>query len=341
MEVARNVLHHLQARTSSIHLPVRNSLLHLNAARVPQVYFSSSQATCNRPKRPKINRPPFYENIFLRKHYETIPRPKVPSKPTKKLRLHQAPNLKLVQFGYVLLPEESQGLRFRTDDVCFIDKQQSERHAFSEALSALKAYDLFGGEHVSVVLSLNMDLDKMNVHPFKGLVNFPKSLQQQQVILVFAEGALAEEARTAGASIVGGEELVAKVENGELEFDHALCSLDFLPKIKHLPRILKAMMPNTRRGSATNDLAGTIPNYLSSEAYESNRFGSLTQVLGNTAFTADELLRNLNIIVSTVANHRHPAMATSKEFFKMASLEIPPGPRFNLHLNEVLKDLDQ
>lgn len=286
----------------------------------------------------KWERPPMsLEDYFRQQWYEVLPRERRYVKQNAGRRKYrQTRQTEIRHNGYIVVQQNSANKRFKNDDVFFITDQHSPRYSIEDIVSALKAYDLFGGEEIRLALKLNMNQEKMHISPFKGLIHFPKSLTPLQTVLVFAEGELAEEARQAGATIVGGEELIPLVEKEELEFDHALCSLDFLPKIRHLPRILKQKMPNTRRGSATNDLASTLPNYLSSEAYETNRFGSLQKVLGDTSFSESEISTNLKIMLRTVATHKHPSMKNNDIFFQSISLQLPSGPGFHIKLEDVM-----
>jgi len=238
---------------------------------------------------------------------------------------------------YTRLPKAYQKKKDRNkvhrDDVYFLTDQAPQKHTLDDAVNAIRAYDLFGPEEIDILIQVNMGQGKDRIGVLKGLVNLPKPVSPAQKVLVFAEGELAELARQAGADIVGGIELIQQVEEGELEFDHCLCTLDFLPNIKHLPKILRNKMPNTRRGTATNDLVDALKTYSQGESYVADNSGNIRQTLARTDFTNSDIKSNVLELTKTIGLHKTVA---KEKFFLQASLIIPPGPKIDLHVIDIV-----
>mgnify|MGYP002804267149 FL=1 len=164
----------------------------------------------------------------------------------------------------------------------------------------------------------------------------PKPFGITKKVLVFAEGDEAEAAKDAGAEIVGGEELFMQVENGELEFDHCLASLDMADKIKHLQKVLREKMPHTRRGSVTDDLKTAIETFKYTRVYKTDEYGYVNTAIGLLDFSPEALRQNANMVIDAVQNHRK----TNKgEFIRKISMTSTRGPGFRLHYEELVPSL--
>jgi len=215
---------------------------------------------------------------------------------------------------------------------------EREGYLLDDAIRCLRAYSLFEAETVDVVLKLDMGKKETRIQSIQGILQLPKPMTPQQTILVFAEGEAADQARQAGAAIVGGTELIKQVEKGELEFDHCLSTLDFLPKIKHLPKILRAKMPHPRRGTATDDILGALKLYSQGEKYSADRTGLLRKTIAWTSFSNKEIRGNVMELMKGVDSFK--TMDTG-DFFKHVSIVIPPGPTVNLLLEDVIAFVDK
>ncbi|XP_057309816.1 50S ribosomal protein L1-like isoform X1 [Hydractinia symbiolongicarpus] len=219
------------------------------------------------------------------------------------------------------------------DDVYFVTDQILPRHSLKDAIDTLRAYDLFGPEPMDILLDVNMGDGKDKIGVLKGLLHFPTPVTPVQKVLVFAEGDIATIAKEAGAHIVGGKELIKQVEDGELEFDHCLCTLDFLPNIKHLPKILRNKMPNTRRGTATDDILTALETFSHGETYMADNEGRIRQTVAKTNFSDEAIQKNLREFMTVIDSHK---TVSADKYFKRASLLIPPGPKLDLHLQDIL-----
>jgi len=224
--------------------------------------------------------------------------------------------------------------KINRDDVYFISDQVPPKHCVDDVADCMRAYSLFGPEPIDIMLKVNMGEKKTRIGTLKGLVYLPKPLVSAQTVLVFAEGEAAEKARQAGAAIVGGVELIQQVEDGELTFDHCLSTLDFLPNIKHLPKILRNKMPNTRRGTATDDIISALKIFSTGETYIADNNGLIRQTVAKTDFTNDEIRANIKEFLNVINSHK--TVTGKDKYFLKAGVVIPSGPSLDLEIDEIV-----
>ena len=115
-------------------------------------------------------------------------------------------------------------------------------------------------------------------------------------IAVFADGDDLKKAKDSGADIVGSEELVDKVKNGEINFDKCIATPGMMPKVSVLGQILgpKGLMPNPKLGTVTNDLSSAIKNIKSGQIeYKTDKAGLVHAPVGKISFSDDELKKNI------------------------------------------------
>ncbi|XP_065063119.1 large ribosomal subunit protein uL1-like [Rhopilema esculentum] len=218
------------------------------------------------------------------------------------------------------------------DDVYFLYDQDPPSHTFKDALDALRAYAFFE-ETVRLNLRLNMNEKKIRTDAIRGSMLLPKPFKAKR-ILVFAEDEVAVHAKEAGADFVGGKELIVQVESGELEFDYCLSSLDFLPNLSHMPRILKDKMPNTRRGTATNDVSSAVAQYRRGHSYKTTRQGHVNSDIALLSFSDNEIRENMRAFISTIESHM-PQSLKQDQFFKKLVISSQYGPGLLLNKEEI------
>src|SRR6201747_206532 len=110
----------------------------------------------------------------------------------------------------------------------------------------------------TVELSINLGVDPKHADQMvRGVVNLPNGTGRTLRVAVFARGAKADEARAAGADVVGAEDLVEKVQNGTIDFDRCIATPDMMPLVGRLGKVLgpRGMMPNPKIGTVTMDVA--------------------------------------------------------------------------------------
>ncbi|KAK2548430.1 Peptidyl-prolyl cis-trans isomerase FKBP14 [Acropora cervicornis] len=168
----------------------------------------------------------------------------------------------------------------RNDDVFLLNYRTPPSHTFTDAMSALRAYAINGvRQTVELQMKINMGENKTKVNPFH--------------------------AKEAGANIVGGEELIKQVADGELtDFHQVMCTLEFLNKMRPLQNVLREKMPTTRRGTASDDIVTAITDYKQGHPYRCDRHGYINIGLGKLHFTDAEIRSNALAVISAVKSHR-------------------------------------
>jgi large subunit ribosomal protein L1 len=175
----------------------------------------------------------------------------------------------------------------------------------------------------------------------RGTVSLPHGTGKTARVAVFATGDKAEEARAAGADIVGGDDLIAQVEGGMLDFDAAVSTPDLMGKVGRLGRVLgpRGLMPNPKTGTVTMDVAKAVTDIKGGKIeYRVDRQANLHFVIGKTSFTEDQLLDNYTAALDEVLRAK-PSTAKGRYLKKIAvSTTMGPGipvdPAKTRNLNE-------
>jgi large subunit ribosomal protein L1 len=135
----------------------------------------------------------------------------------------------------------------------------------------------------------------------------PHSFEQEQRILVFAEGDKATEAEEAGATYVGGQDLIDKIKDGWLEFDVTVATPDMMRNVGRLGPILgrRGLMPNPKTRTVTQDVAGTIAELKRGRVeFRADRTGVVHLPIGKLSMDAQELAENARSVVAEVERKR-------------------------------------
>ena len=165
-----------------------------------------------------------------------------------------------------------------------------------EALSitkkfASKKFD----ENLDISVILGIDAKKSD-QQIRGVISLPKMPKKDVKIAVVADGDSIKKAQDAGADIVGAEELIDKVKQGELDFDKCISTPKMMVKVSSLGQILgpKGLMPNPKLGTVTNDLKEGIKNIKSGQIeFKTDKAGIVHVPIGKVSFTDDEIKKNL------------------------------------------------
>jgi large subunit ribosomal protein L1 len=142
---------------------------------------------------------------------------------------------------------------------------------------------------------LGIDAKKSD-QQIRGVISLPKMPSKKIKVAVFADGDDLKKAKDSGADIVGAEELVEKVKNGEINFDKCIATPKMMAKVSVLGQILgpKGLMPNPKLGTVTNDLAAAIKNIKSGQVeYKTDKAGLIHAPIGKISFSDDELKKNI------------------------------------------------
>jgi len=161
----------------------------------------------------------------------------------------------------------------------------------------------------------------------RGTVVLPHGTGRRVRVLVFAQGEKAREAEAAGADIVGGEDLVKRIEAGFLDFEVALATPDMMGMVGKLGRILgrRGLMPNPKAGTITFDLDRAVKEVKAGRVeYKVDKAGIIHVPIGKASFTTPELVANLATLVDAV-NRARPS-GVKGQYFKRLVVASTMGP---------------
>ena len=157
-------------------------------------------------------------------------------------------------------------------------------------------------ESVDVSLNLGIDASKSD-QTVRGAVVLPQGTGKNVRIAVFAQGDKAQQAKDAGADIVGFEDLANEVKGGKIEFDVVIASPDAMRVVGQLGQILgpRGLMPNPKVGTVTQDVAGAVKNAKAGQIqYRADKTGIVQCTIGRASFPVDALVENLKTLVEAV-----------------------------------------
>jgi len=192
----------------------------------------------------------------------------------------------------------------------------------------------------TVELHLRMGVDPRDAtQQVRGVALLPHGLGKKVRVLVFALGEAARNAETAGADIVGGDDLIKKIEGGFLDFDTAIATPDVMGKVGRLGKILgrKGLMPNPKSGTvvAAENLPRAIDEARQGRVeFKLDRTAIIHVTLGKVSFEAAKLMDNLTAVIEAISRAK-PAGAKG-QYIKTAFLTTTMGPGLKLDLKPTL-----
>ncbi|MBI4295486.1 MAG: 50S ribosomal protein L1 [Chloroflexi bacterium] len=192
----------------------------------------------------------------------------------------------------------------------------------------------------TVEVHLRMDLDPRNsAQNVRGIALLPHGLGKTVRVLVFAQGEAERTAKEAGADVVGGDDLIKKIEEGFLDFDVAIATQDMMSKVSRLGKILgrKGLMPNPKAGTvvAPDALARAIREARQGRVeFKLDKTAIIHLPVGKVSFSEDKLLANLGSITESIMKAR-PA-GVKGQYVKSAYLTTTMGPSIKLDLKTTL-----
>jgi large subunit ribosomal protein L1 len=196
---------------------------------------------------------------------------------------------------------------------------------------------------VEVALRLGVDPRKAD-QMVRGTVNLPHGTGKTARVLVFAGGAKAEEARAAGADMVGADDMIEKVQGGFLDFDAVVAAPDMMGKVGRLGRILgpRGLMPNPKTGTVTADVAQAVTDIKGGKIeFRVDRHANLHFLIGKTSFSDRALVENYSAAIDEVL--RLKPSAAKGRYIKKAAITTTMGPSIAIDPNvtrNLAADLD-
>jgi len=205
---------------------------------------------------------------------------------------------------------------------------KEHRYAAREALELVKTLSSAKfDETVEVVYTLGIDAKKAD-QLVRGTVSLPNGTGKDVKIAVFCTPDKEAEAKEAGADIVGGVELVEKLQAGqELDADVAIATPDMMAEVGKLGRVLgpKGLMPNPKSGTVTQDVGKTVAEFKGGKLeYRNDRYGNVHVPVGKVSFEVDQLLGNLVALTDEI--QRAKPAGSKGRYLKSMSVSSTMGP---------------
>jgi large subunit ribosomal protein L1 len=186
-------------------------------------------------------------------------------------------------------------------------------------------------ETVEITFRLGIDPRKAD-QMIRGTVSLPHGTGKAVRVAVFATGDAAREAEEAGADVVGADDLVARVQEGFLDFDVAIATPDLMSQVGRLGRILgpRGVMPNPKTGTVTTDVGKTVAEFKAGKVeYRTDRNGNVHVPIGKVSFERDALLENFRAVLDETLRNK-PAAAKGRYIKSIAtSSTMGPGIRID------------
>jgi len=214
----------------------------------------------------------------------------------------------------------------------------TKEYSVDEAMAMLK--DLKSAkfdETVEVALNLNVDprhADQM----VRGSVVLPNGTGKKVRVAVFAKDAKADEAKAAGADLVGSDELIEQIQAGKIDFDIVISTPDMMGVLGKVARVLgpKGLMPNPKTGTVTMDVAKAVENAKGGQVnFRVDKKGNIHAGIGKVSFDEAKIRENFNTFVEAI-NKAKPASAKGR-FITNAAVSLTMSPSVTLDASEVME----
>ena len=190
----------------------------------------------------------------------------------------------------------------------------------------------------TIEIAMNLGVDPRHADQMvRGVVALPNGTGRTVRVAVFARGAKADEAKAAGADVVGAEDLVEKVQGGNIDFDRCIATPDLMPLVGRLGKVLgpRGMMPNPKVGTVTMDVTAAVKaSKGGSVEFRVEKAGIVHAGVGKASFAADKLVENIKAFADAV-NKAKPAGAKGQYINRVAvsstmgpGVKVEPGSLF-------------
>ena len=190
-------------------------------------------------------------------------------------------------------------------------------------------------ESVDLSLQINNKQKKSEIN-IRTVVNLPGGTGKKVKVAVVCEDTKTSEAKDAGADVVGGDDFVEKIKNGEMNFEKLICTPSMMIKLSKLGKILgpKGLMPNPKLGSVTNDIKKAVTDAKSGQAeIRNDKDGNIGVSIGKKSFNDDLLIKNYTAILETLEKEKNNNTIKG-DLIKSAFITSTMGVSYKLKLGK-------
>jgi large subunit ribosomal protein L1 len=189
----------------------------------------------------------------------------------------------------------------------------------------------------TIEVALNLGVDPRHADQMvRGVVTLPKGTGKTVRVAVFAKGAKADEAKNAGADIVGAEDLMETVQGGTIDFDRVIATPDMMGVVGRLGKVLgpKGLMPNPKLGTVTMDVAKAVNDAKGGQVeFRVEKAGIVHAGIGKASFAEADLIENFRAFMDAIIKNK-PSGAKGK-FVKKVSVSSTMGPGVKVDLEQI------
>jgi len=180
----------------------------------------------------------------------------------------------------------------------------------------------------TIEVAMNLGVDPRHAdQQVRGVVNLPNGTGRSVRVAVFARGAKADEAKAAGADVVGAEDLVEKVQGGAIDFDRVVATPDLMPLVGRLGKVLgpRGLMPNPKVGTVTMDITNAVKGAKGgSVEFRVEKAGIVQAGVGKASFSEDKLVENIRAFADAVQKAR--PQGAKGQFISRVAISSTMGP---------------
>jgi len=190
-------------------------------------------------------------------------------------------------------------------------------------------------ESIDLNFQINNKQKKAEIN-IRTVVNLPAGTGKNVKVAVVCEDNKSKEAKDAGADIVGGEDFVEKIKNGELNFEKLICTPGMMIKLAKLGKVLgpKGLMPNPKLGSVSEDLKTAVSNAKSGQVeIRNDKDGNIGVSIGKKSFKDDQLIKNYNAVLETLEKEKSN-LTIKGDLIKSSFITSTMGVSYKLKLSK-------
>jgi len=189
----------------------------------------------------------------------------------------------------------------------------------------------------TIEIAMNLGVDPKHADQMvRGVVNLPNGTGRTVRVGVFARGAKADEAKAAGADVVGAEDLVEKVQNGQIDFDRCIATPDMMPLVGRLGKVLgpRGMMPNPKVGTVTMDITNAVKGAKGgSVEFRVEKAGIVQAGIGKASFQENQLVENIKALADAVQKAKPPG--AKGHYINRVAISSSQGPGVKIELSSL------
>ena len=209
-------------------------------------------------------------------------------------------------------------------------------YAVDEAISIVKGNATAKFDE-TIEIALNLGVDPRHADQMvRGVVSLPKGSGKDVRVAVFAKGDKADEAKKAGADVVGAEDLMESIQGGTIDFDRVIATPDMMGVVGRLGKVLgpKGLMPNPKLGTVTMDVTKAVTDAKSGQVeFRVEKAGIIHAGIGKASFTQADLKANFAAFVDAIVKARPPG--AKGKFVHKVSVSSTMGPGLKIDLEEI------